>query len=104
MDPRPKLRGVTAPLLVTRGKCDYIASEVTGDQRDLMPNAVLVAINDAGRVISVDRPAIHRDLVRLFILDEQLPLESYTGTAEPRGRKEGDGEVLTGARATHVFA
>jgi len=82
-DPRPVLRDLTTPVLVMRAECDYIAWDVTREYRDLMPNAVLVAVGDARHVVSADQPEIYRELVRAFLLDEELPAEPYTGATEP---------------------
>ena len=82
-DPRPVLRDLATPLLIMRAECDYIAWDVTAEYRDLMPNAVLVPVDDAGHVISADQPATYRELVRAFLLDEELPVEPYSGASEP---------------------
>jgi proline iminopeptidase len=82
-DPRDLLSRVTTPLLVVRGECDYIAWEVTREYRDLLPKAVLVAVNDAGHEISADQSETYSDLVRAFLLDEPLPLYSYTAPSSP---------------------
>ena len=85
-DPRPALREATAPLLVMRGECDYVAWEVTREYRDVVPNAILVPIDDAGHVISADQPATYQELVRRFLRDEELPMQPYVAAAEPWGR------------------
>jgi proline iminopeptidase len=50
-DPRPALRTVTTPVLVLRGKCDYIAWDVTREYQEVLPNASVLTIDDAGHTI-----------------------------------------------------
>ncbi len=82
-DPRPVLRDVSTPLLVLRGECDYIAWEATREYRDLLPNAVLLAIEDAGHAIPADQPDLYSHVVSAFLRDEPLPREPYTAAASP---------------------
>jgi proline iminopeptidase len=82
-DPRPALRNVSTPMLVLRSECDYIAWEVTREYRDLLPNAVLIAVEDAGHTISAHQPELYLQAVRSFLLDAPLPLENYTATFAP---------------------
>lgn len=82
-DPRPALREVTTPLLVLRGECDYIAWDVTREYHDVLPNAVLLAIADAGHVIPADQPGRYREAVRAFLLDEPLPQDLYVAADVP---------------------
>jgi len=82
-DPRPRLRGVGAPLLVLRSECDYRAWPATREYRDLLPNAVMLTVDDAGHVISVDRPRFYREAVRAFLLDQPLPASPYAAAAPP---------------------
>lgn len=85
-DPRPVLSDVTTPVLVMRGECDYIAWPVTREYRELLPNATLVAVDDAGHVISTDQPTLYRELVTSFLRGDELPLDPYTDSDEPWGR------------------
>ncbi len=82
-DPRPALRNVSTPVLVLRSECDYRAWEATREYRDLLPGAVMLAIEEAGHVIPADQPELYRQAVRAFLLDEPLPQEPYTGVAAP---------------------
>lgn len=81
-DPRPQLRHVTAPVLVLRGQCDYLAWAVTREYRDLLPGAVLLPIDGAGHSIAIDQPQRYRQATLAFLLDQPLPGEPYT-KAEP---------------------
>ncbi|MEO3925322.1 alpha/beta hydrolase [Micromonosporaceae bacterium B7E4] len=82
-DPRPRLRQVTAPVLVLRGECDYLAWAVTREYRDLLPGAVLVPIDGAGHSIAVDQPERHRQAILAFLLDRPLPAEPYRAAEPP---------------------
>lgn len=82
-DPRPALRSVSTPLLVLRSECDYRAWEATREYRDLLPNAVMLTVDDAGHVIADDRPDFYRQAVLAFLGDEPLPAEPYTDAAAP---------------------
>ena len=82
-DPRPKLRQATAPVLVLRGECDYIAWPVTREYRDVLPNATLVAVADAGHTITTDQPQRYGELVRAFLLDQPLAQPAYLGAEPP---------------------
>ncbi|MEU6798857.1 alpha/beta hydrolase [Nonomuraea wenchangensis] len=66
-DPRPALRRVTAPVLVLRGSCDYLAPEVAREYADVLPNAVMRTIDGSGHDIAHDQPAPYRELVTSFL-------------------------------------
>lgn len=82
-DPRPALRRVSTPLLVLRSECDYRAWEATREYRDLLPNAVMLTVDDAGHVIADDQPELYREAVLAFLLDEPLPEQPYTEDDAP---------------------
>ncbi|MEO3746954.1 alpha/beta fold hydrolase [Plantactinospora sp. B5E13] len=82
-DPRPTLRQATAPVLVLRGECDYLAWPITREYRNVLPNATLVGVGDAGHTIPTDRPRLYHALVRAFLLDQPLPQPAYLGTDSP---------------------
>jgi proline iminopeptidase len=82
-DPRRVLRSASTPVLILRSQCDYLAWEVTREYRDLLPNATMPAIEDAGHVIPSDQPALYRQAVRAFLLDERLPQDAYTADVAP---------------------
>lgn len=82
-DPRPALRAVTAPLLILRGECDYLAWEVAREYRDLLPNATLLPVDGAGHDIATDRPDRYRATVSAFLLDQPLPSAPYLADAPP---------------------
>lgn len=49
----------------------------------MLPNASMLAIDEAGHVIQDDRPEPYREVVRAFLLDADPPLEPYEGSAAP---------------------
>jgi proline iminopeptidase len=83
-DPRPRLRQVTTPVLILRGRCDYLAWEVAREYRDLLPNAVLLPIDQAGHRIPADQPALYHRAVRAFLLHQPLPAQPHTADDPPR--------------------
>jgi proline iminopeptidase len=82
-DPRPAVRDVSTPVLVLRSECDYRAWEATREYRDLLPNAVMLTVDDAGHVIADDRPDLYREAVLAFLRGEPLPEEPYAGSEAP---------------------
>ena len=82
-DPRPALRAAIAPVLVLRGECDYIHWNATREYRDLLPNATLLPIDDAGHTIPTHQPELYRGTVRTFLLGERLSRPAYVGADPP---------------------
>lgn len=70
-------------MLVLYGECDYLTWDVAREYREVLPNASMLAIDEAGHVIQDDRPELYREVVRAFLLDADLPLEPYEGSAAP---------------------
>lgn len=66
-----------------RGECDYISWDVTREYRDVLPNATLLAVANAGHTVTTDQPRLHRTLVRAFLLAEPLPLAAYLDAESP---------------------
>lgn len=83
-DPRPALRKVSTPVLVMRGQCDQLAWNVTREYRDVLPNALLITIPEAGHEIPTDQPTLYDTSVRDFLLNEPLPRPSYAAETPPR--------------------
>ncbi len=82
-DPRPRLREVTVPVLVLRGECDYLAWEVTREYRDVLPNAVLIPVDDAGHDVERDRPDVYVPMIRAFLRGGSPPGRPYTAETAP---------------------
>ncbi|MFE3290867.1 alpha/beta fold hydrolase [Rhodococcus sp. NPDC059234] len=85
-DPRPQLREAEVPSLVMAPQCDFIRWAVTREYRDVLPEATLVEVPNAGHAVSTDQPATFVALLRAFVLDEPLPLPAYTAAEPPPGR------------------
>jgi proline iminopeptidase len=82
-DPRPVLQNTTTPVLVLRGECDYIAWEVTREYLDVLPNAILLAIDGAGHTIETHQPDQYREAIIAFLRGEPLPQKPYIGDTAP---------------------
>jgi proline iminopeptidase len=82
-DPRPALRHVSTPVLVLRAQCDYLAWPVTREYRDVLPNAVLLAVPHAGHELPSDQPEFYATAVGNFLLNTPLPQSPYTSAAPP---------------------
>ncbi len=84
-DPRPELRHATAPALVLRGSCDYVAWEVAREFRDTIPGTVLIPVPGAGHYLHLDQPESYLRAVRSFLLEQPLPAPPYTADTPPVG-------------------
>jgi len=85
-DPRPKLREVRVPTLVMAAQCDFVRWPVTREYRDVFSESTLVDIQGAGHAVSNNQPAMYVDLLRSFLLDQELPLPAYTSQDAPPDR------------------
>ena len=70
-DPRPKLRGLTIPILVMKGQCDNQPWGAAKEYLDLFPNHQLKIIPDAGHSISVEQPEVYLETIRDFLRQTQ---------------------------------
>jgi len=82
-DPRPALRTTAVPALIMRGACDFVPWPVTREYRDVLPQAVLVAIPGAGHGIAAGQPALYSQLLLAFLTGRRLPLTPYTAESPP---------------------
>ena len=70
-DPRPALRSSHVPTLVLRGDCDYKRPEIAAEYAEVLPEARLVTIPDAGHVIESDQPDAYREAILDFLTPRQ---------------------------------
>jgi proline iminopeptidase len=70
-DPRPKLRGLTIPILVMKGQCDNQPWGAAKEYLELFPNHQLKIIPDAGHSISVEQPEVYLETIRDFLNQTQ---------------------------------
>jgi proline iminopeptidase len=70
-DPRPKLRGLTIPIIVMKGQCDNQPWGAAKEYLDLFPNHQLRIIPDAGHSISVEQPEVYLETIRDFLRQTQ---------------------------------
>ncbi|MEV0633763.1 alpha/beta hydrolase [Streptomyces sp. NPDC050619] len=66
-DPRPALRRVRVPVLVLRGACDYKNPAIAREYSEILPNATLRTIPDAGHIIDAEQPQAYRGAVTGFL-------------------------------------
>ncbi|MEU1406544.1 alpha/beta fold hydrolase [Streptomyces sp. NPDC005728] len=64
-DPRPALRRV--PVLVLRGDCDHKNPGIAREYADVLPEATLVTVPDAGHLIDTEQPEAYRRGVTRFL-------------------------------------
>lgn len=82
-DPRPALRAVQTPALILKGGCDYVAWHYATEYRDLLPNAQLVYLPNAGHKAYYDQTEAYFASLRAFLLDQAPPLAPYIGSNLP---------------------
>ena len=82
-DPRPALRAIQTPALILKGGCDYVAWHYAAEYRDLLPNAQLVYLPNAGHKAYYDQTEAYFASLRAFLLDQAPPLMPYTGSDPP---------------------
>jgi proline iminopeptidase len=70
-DPRPKLRGLTIPILVMKGQCDNQPWGAAKEYLELFPNHQLKIIPGAGHSISVEQPEVYLETIRDFLRQTQ---------------------------------
>jgi proline iminopeptidase len=70
-DPRPKLRGLTIPILVMKGQCDNQPWGAVKEYLQLFPNHQLKIIPDAGHSVSVEQPEVYLETIRDFLRQTQ---------------------------------
>jgi len=80
-DAHAALSANRTPTLILRGECDYIASRVAAAYKNTLPNATLVVVPRAGHRMYYEQPEWYLAVVRAFLLEQPLPLE--TDSAPP---------------------
>ncbi len=85
-DPRPQLRQVTVPALILRGTCDFIPWPVTREYRQVLGNATLISVPNAGHGIAAEQPEQYAHILEAFFTSRRLPLPTYTGQDSPPGQ------------------
>ena len=77
-DYRPALRSVTAPVLVIHGEKDLMPLEASKGYRELLPNAELAVVKNAGHFAFDEQPARFAEIVASFLKS------SLKGPTEPK--------------------
>jgi proline iminopeptidase len=73
--------------LIFRGECDYAKWDVTYQYKRVIPNSVLLFVEDAGHMILLERPDLFVDAVRAYLSNEPLPLQPYTKSTPPEAQR-----------------
>lgn len=66
-DPRPRMRHVSAPVLVVQGDCDYFPYASTYEYVDVFPHAEYRLIHGAGHILWWDKPAEYAGVIGEFV-------------------------------------
>jgi proline iminopeptidase len=82
-DLRPALAGQRAPVLLIKGRCDYLSWSSAIAYRDAVPNGQLIYLTEAGHNAYQDQPEAFLAAVRAFLTDQPLPLAPWEGSARP---------------------
>lgn len=76
-DRRDELRALPVPVVVLRGLCDWVTSEVANEYLDLLPDAQYVAVPGAGHQIWLDAVMLQDQVVADFLAGRPLPLSFF---------------------------
>jgi proline iminopeptidase len=82
-DPRAALSRSDVPALVLKAGCDYLPWPLAIAYRDIVPNAAMVYLPDAGHQAYLEQPATYFATVRAFLLGEPLPVPTYDAVQPP---------------------
>ena len=82
-DVRGQLRGRDVPVLIFKGRCDYLSWASGLDYRQLLPRSQLVYLSSAGHNTYQDQPAEVLADTRAFLNGEPLPLPAYGSLTRP---------------------
>ena len=80
-----RLAQVTAPTLITYGRCEPNPPERQTYLRDALPNSAMVVFDRSGHTPHVEQRELFGQVLRAFLADQPLPLEPYHGQASDLG-------------------
>jgi proline iminopeptidase len=83
-DPRPRLAENLTPSLVLAGQCDYVPWAVIQGYRDALLNETVFYFEGAGHMIHLTQGELMADVIRAFLLDEDIPMDPYADPRSPR--------------------
>ena len=76
---------MTAPTLITYGRCEPNPPERQTYLRDALPNSTMVVFSESGHTAHLEQPELFGQVLRAFLADEPLPVEHYNGEATALG-------------------
>lgn len=76
-DPRPALGTMDIPVLLMRGLCDWVTSEVANEYLEVLPGAQYVAVPGAGHVIWLEMVDLQEQVVADFLAGRPVPLAFF---------------------------
>jgi len=83
-----KLAKITAPTLITYGRCEPNPPQRQTFLRDAIPNSIMVVFDKSGHNAHLEQPELFGDVLCAFLADEPLPLEHYDGVASALEKSE----------------
>ena len=66
-DYRNELRNLNTPALILRGQYDFIKTDIADEYLNILPNAKLLNIDDAGHLIQIEQAETYLNAVRAFL-------------------------------------
>jgi proline iminopeptidase len=82
-DVRRQLAGNPTPVLVLKGRCDYLSWHAAVDYRQVLPRTTMLYLTGAGHNTYQDEPTVVLAAVRSFLTGDPLPLTPYRGNEPP---------------------
>jgi len=79
----PALEGQDIPILVIKGRCDYLSWSSAQEYLEVMPDARLLYLDDSGHNAYQDEPERYMANVRAFLLGRALQERPYEGHRMP---------------------
>ncbi|GAA3240128.1 alpha/beta hydrolase [Nonomuraea helvata] len=82
-DVRRDLAGNPTPVLLLKGRCDYLSWHAAVDYRQVLPHTVLLYLTGAGHNTYQDQPSVVLAAVRGFLAGGPMPLNPYPSDEPP---------------------
>ena len=79
----PDREGQSIPMLVIKGRCDYLSWSSAQEYLEALPDAQLLYLDGSGHNAYQDEPERYMTNVRAFLLGRALPQSPYEGRRVP---------------------
>jgi proline iminopeptidase len=79
----PNLAGQAIPTLVIKGRCDYLSWYSAQEYLGVLPDALLLYLDNSGHSAYQDEPERYKAVVRAFVLGQPLPERPHEGSRRP---------------------